>query len=251
MLECRNLGKVWKTKGKEVIAIQDLSFEVKEGELCALVGPSGCGKTTTLRILAGVDSPTSGEALFDGKPVDGASSDRVLVFQEPALFPWRSAIGNVEFPLLMAGMESKRRRSQALEILERVGLQEFSNATPQELSKGMQHRLAIAAALVMNPKALLMDEPFAALDVRTRLHMQKFLVEIWEKTHKTIILITHQIEESLLLADHVVLMTARPGRKKWETWLDHPRPGDQEFFSSEFSSLREQMLRLFYEEVAI
>jgi NitT/TauT family transport system ATP-binding protein len=249
LLECRNLSKSWRTAEKEINGLQGLSFEVRQGEICAMVGPSGCGKTTALKILAGLDTATSGTALFDGNPVEGQSTDRVLVFQEPALFPWRSAIGNVEFPLQMAKVEPRERSARALKMMERVGLAEFANARPHELSKGMQQRLAIAAALVMEPKALLMDEPFAALDVRTRLHMQKFLVEIWEKTGTTIIIVTHQIEESLLLADHIVLLTARPGRVKWETHVDKPRPSAEEFFSSEFTGLREYMLRLFYEEV--
>lgn len=225
LVEIKNLSKFYIQKaGCKFTALSHINLKVRQGEFIALLGPSGCGKTTLLNIIAGLDHPSAGQAAVDGKTVLGPGPDRVVVFQESALFPWLSSVQNVEFGLKVAGMEAKTRRRIALEYLQMVQLSQFAGEFPHQLSGGMRQRLAIARALVMNPKILLMDEPFAALDEQTRGMLQGDLVEIWEKTGKTIIFVTHNIREALVMADRVCIFATGPGRIKRELFIPIPRP---------------------------
>ncbi|WP_159010822.1 ABC transporter ATP-binding protein [Bradyrhizobium sp. S69] len=195
-------------------ALDDITLDVKSGEFLALVGPSGCGKSTLLDLLGGLDTPTSGRILLDGRPILGPARDRGIVFQQYALFPWRTAVQNVEFGLDIAGLKSKARREKALHYLDLVGLSAFANRYPHELSGGMKQRVAIARSLAYDPEVLLMDEPFAALDAQTRETLQGELLRIWRRTGKTIVFITHGIDEAVVLGQRVAVMTSRPGRIK-------------------------------------
>lgn len=195
----------------EFTAIQDIEFSVKEGEFITLVGPSGCGKSTLLDLLSGLTSPTSGRILIDGREITGPGLDRGIVFQQYALFPWKSARGNIEFGLEAKGIPKREWREKADYYLDLVGLKNFADRYPHELSGGMKQRVAIARSLAFNPDVLLMDEPFAALDAQTRETLQTELLRIWEKTGKTIIFITHGIDEAVYLGERVVVLSANPG----------------------------------------
>jgi NitT/TauT family transport system ATP-binding protein len=193
-------------------AIEDITLAVAPGEFLTLVGPSGCGKSTLLELLGGLALPTSGRILLDGRPVIGPGRDRGVVFQQYALFPWRTALQNIEFGLEIAGEAPAQRRERALRYLDLVGLAAFANHYPHELSGGMKQRVAIARSLAYEPEVLLMDEPFAALDAQTRENLQIELLRIWRATGKTIVFITHGIDEAIVLGQRVAVMTARPGR---------------------------------------
>jgi NitT/TauT family transport system ATP-binding protein len=195
-------------------ALDDIMLDVKSGEFLALVGPSGCVKSTLLDLLGGLETPTSGRILLDGRPIEGPARDRGIVFQQYALFPWRTAVQNVEFGLDIAGLKSKARREKALHFLDLVGLSAFANRYPHELSGGMKQRVAIARSLAYDPEVLMMDEPFAALDAQTRETLQAELLRIWRRTGKTIVFITHGIDEAVVLGQRVAIMTSRPGRIK-------------------------------------
>jgi NitT/TauT family transport system ATP-binding protein len=195
-------------------ALDDITLDVQSGEFLALVGPSGCGKSTLLDLLGGLETPTSGRILLDGRPIVGPARDRGIVFQQYALFPWRTAVQNVEFGLDIAGVDSKTRRDKALHYLDLVGLSAFAGRYPHELSGGMKQRVAIARSLAYDPEVLLMDEPFAALDAQTRETLQGELLRIWRRTGKTIVFITHGIDEAVVLGQRVAVMTSRPGRIK-------------------------------------
>jgi NitT/TauT family transport system ATP-binding protein len=195
-------------------ALDDITLDVKSGEFLALVGPSGCGKSTLLDLLGGLEAPTSGRILLDGRPIEGPARDRGIVFQQYALFPWRTAVQNIEFGLDIAGLKSKTRREKALHYLDLVGLSAFANRYPHELSGGMKQRVAIARSLAYDPEVLMMDEPFAALDAQTRETLQGELLRIWRRTGKTIVFITHGIDEAVVLGQRVAIMTSRPGRIK-------------------------------------
>lgn len=234
------LGKVF-VKGKsELVAIDGFDLSVGEGEFVCLLGPSGCGKTTVLRIVAGLEQKTTGTITLDGRPVEGAGSDRGMVFQEFALFPWRSARKNVEFGPEVKGVPTGDRRSNSTRLLELVGLKGFEDALPKQLSGGMKQRVAIARALANNPSVLLMDEPFGALDAQTRNLMQKELLRIWTETKKTIMFVTHSVDEAVFLADRIVVMTARPGTVKKSIPVALPRPRDRT--SREFIAIRGEVL---------
>ncbi|HEV8388005.1 MAG TPA: ABC transporter ATP-binding protein [Nitrososphaera sp.] len=227
-LEARNIGKWFVgSDGKEnqdTIAIKNINLSIEEGQFVCFVGPSGCGKTTLLNIIAGLDKPTEGEVILDGRPVSGTGPDRCMVFQENALFPWLKVIDNVEFGLKMKGVEKSKRHSQAMNYLEMMQLTKFAEAYTYQLSGGMKQRVAIARALVMDPEVLLMDEPFAALDSQTRDLLLVELQLIWAKTKKTIVFITHNITESICLGDKVVVFSKRPGRVKKEIPINYRRP---------------------------
>ena len=227
-LEARNIGKqfvaVQDGQSKTISAIKDVSLSIEDGQFVCLVGPSGCGKTTLLNILAGLDRPTRGEVLLDGRPVTETGPDRIMVFQESALFPWLKVIDNVEFGLKMAGVPKEKRHEQAMHYLEMMQLTKFADAFTYQLSGGMKQRVAIARALVMDPEVLLMDEPFAALDSQTRDLLLVELQLIWARTKKTIVFITHNILESVVLGDKVVVFTKRPGMVKKEIPIDYRRP---------------------------
>lgn len=195
-------------------AIEDISLDVQAGEFMVIVGPSGCGKSTLLDLLAGLTKPSRGSILLDGRQITGPALDRGVVFQQYALFPWRTALGNVEFGLEAKGVPEKERRERAREHLSLVGLSGFEDRHPHELSGGMKQRVAIARSLAYDPEVLMMDEPFAALDAQTRETLQDELIRIWERSKKTIIFITHGIDEAVYLGSRVAVMTSRPGRIK-------------------------------------
>jgi NitT/TauT family transport system ATP-binding protein len=207
-------GKNRSDPAQRFVALEDISLDVKAGEFLALVGPSGCGKSTLLDLLGGLTTPTSGRLLLDGKPITGPARDRGIVFQQYALYPWRTAQQNIEFGLEIAGESSSVRRERAEHYLALVGLSAFADRYPHELSGGMKQRVAIARSLAYEPEVLLMDEPFAALDAQTREGLQVELLRIWRSTGKTILFITHSIDEAVVLGQRVAVITARPGRIK-------------------------------------
>ncbi|MEU4625896.1 ABC transporter ATP-binding protein [Actinoplanes sp. NPDC023801] len=209
-----NVGKTFQARGRTVVALQDINLDVRDGEFLVIVGPSGCGKSTLLDLLGGLSEISSGRILVDGKPVTGPGLDRGIVFQQYALLPWRTAQGNVEFGLEAKGVGRRERTERAREYLDLVGLTGFHDRYPHELSGGMKQRVAIARSLAYDPEVLLMDEPFAALDAQTRDGLQDELLRIWEKTGKTIVFITHGIEEAVYLGQRVAVLTSRPGRIK-------------------------------------
>jgi len=232
-------------------ALQNISLHVKAGEFLALVGPSGCGKSTLLDLLAGLTQPSAGRILIDGKPVAGPALDRGIVFQQYALFPWRTALSNVEFGLEVKRVPKKERADIARRFLSMVGLSGFENRLPHELSGGMKQRVAIARSLAYDPDVLLMDEPFAALDAQTRETLQSELLRIWQESGKTIIFITHGIEEAVFLGQRVAVMTSRPGRIK--QIIDIPldsRTSDEDLRSSAaFARPRHEIWSLLRDEV--
>lgn len=234
------------------VALDGVSLEVQAGEFLVLVGPSGCGKSTLLDVLAGLTLPSSGRVLIDGKPITGPARDRGVVFQQYALFPWLTALDNVAFGLDIAGLGRQQRRAKAAAYLELVGLSAFANHYPHELSGGMKQRVAIARSLAYEPEVLLMDEPFAALDAQTRETLQEELVDIWRRTGKTIVFITHGIDEAVVLGQRVAVMTSRPGRIKQivnippELHAGTPDVRAQPLFGA----LRHQIWTLLHDEVA-
>jgi len=211
------------SKGK-LVAVHEIDLEVREGEFICIVGPSGCGKSTLLNLIAGLDRPTRGEILLDGRPVNGPGVDRILLFQEHGLFPWLTVRENVEFGLRMKGVPRKERQERARHYLRLVHLTHFENSYAHQLSGGMKQRVSLARSLAMEPALLLMDEPFAALDAQTRDMLHEELERIWAETRKTIVFITHNVREAVRLGDRVVLMTFRPGRIKLDLPIILPRP---------------------------
>ncbi|OGS42665.1 MAG: nitrate ABC transporter ATP-binding protein, partial [Euryarchaeota archaeon RBG_16_62_10] len=227
-------------------ALDGFGLEVSEGEFVCLLGPSGCGKTTVLRIIAGLETKTSGKVMIHGKDV-GSERPRVgMVFQDFALFPWRSARKNVEFGLEIKGVAEAERARAAAKYLELVGLKGFAESHPRELSGGMKQRVAIARALANEPEVLLMDEPFGSLDAQTRNLMQKELLRIWSATRKTILFVTHSVDEAVFLADRIVVMTARPGKVREIMAIPLERPRDRT--SREFIAIRGKVLAELDEE---
>jgi len=216
------------TSGHTVTAVDHVSFEVRAGEFVSLLGPSGCGKTTILNILAGLDAPTSGRALVDGRPIDGPGPDRAVLFQEPALFPWLSVVANVEFALRFVEVPQVERRVRAMEWLENVRLDHLAHAQPHELSAGQRQRVALARALACDPDVLLADEPFGALDAQARELLQNELQRVWVESNgtKTFVFVTHNVREAALLSDRVIVMTRAPGRLLEEQRIGAPRPRD-------------------------
>ncbi len=226
-IELRHITFEYETADGPLTALQDVSFGVDSSEFLCVVGQSGCGKTTLLNIVAGFLTPTKGEVRIGGQPVAGKGFDRGIVFQDFAqLFPWRTAQRNVEFGLEMKGIPGVERAEIALRFLRLVNLEKFTRAYPHELSGGMQQRVAIARALAYNPSVLLMDEPFAALDALTREEMQRFLVDVWRETRKTVIYVTHNVSEAVYLGDRVVILTPHPGTVKAQVRIAMPRPRD-------------------------
>jgi NitT/TauT family transport system ATP-binding protein len=224
-LVLRNVRKTWAAPGGlQVEAIRDASLEVSSGAFVAILGPSGCGKSTLLELCAGLEPVSGGAILIDGEPVAGPNPKAVMVFQEHSLFPWLNVESNVGFGLKMKGESRNERWRRGREVLERVKLVKFARHYPHQLSGGMKQRVAIARALVGSPEFMLMDEPFAALDFQTRVLMQQFLLEVWAGFRSTILFVTHQIDEAVLLADRVVVMSAAPGRVLEEVRIDLPRP---------------------------
>lgn len=208
-----------------VLAVHDIDISIPAGQFVAVVGPSGCGKTTILNMLAGLIRPTRGSVKRHGTEVDGPSRDIGYMLARSALSPWRTARKNVELGLEIRGVPKRERRDRAMQLLQTLGLEQFANSFPSQLSQGMNQRVAIARTLAIDPDLWLMDEPFGALDAQTRLVVQSEFVRLWEDAeHKTVIFVTHDLEEAVLLADRVIVMTARPGRIKSDTIIDLPRP---------------------------
>src|SRR4029450_8652466 len=226
-IELRNISLQYESAENSLTALQDVSFGVEAAEFLCVVGQSGCGKTTMLNIVAGFLKPTQGEILISGKAVTGKGLDRGIVFQDFAqLFPWRTAQRNIEFGLEMKGIAKEERAEISLRFLRLVNLEKFARSYPHELSGGMQQRVAIARALAYNPAVLLMDEPFAALDALTREEMQRFLVDVWRETKKTVLYVTHNVAEAVYLADRVLIFSPHPGTVKAEVRISLPRPRD-------------------------
>lgn len=240
-----------KQQADDFVAVDNLSLDVKTGEFLAIVGPSGCGKSTLLDLLAGLTTPTSGQITIDNKPITGPALDRGIVFQQYALFPWLTTLENIEFGLEAKGVDKTERRKTARHFLQLVGLTDFEHHYPAELSGGMKQRVAIARSLAYDPEVLLMDEPFAALDAQTRETLQAELLRIWQQTGKTIIFITHSIDEAIYLGQRIAIMTSRPGRIKQV--IDVPaslRSKHEDVRShADFGQLRHQVWTLLREEV--
>ena len=228
MLDVRGLRKVYEGSGRHVEAVRDLTFTVEAGELVCLVGPSGCGKTTLLKCVGGLLEPTAGEVFLAGRRVDGPPPGMAFVFQEygRSLFPWMRVGQNVELPLKQKDFDRARRRALVADALASVGLADAAGAYPWQLSGGMQQRVAIARALAYEPEVLLMDEPFAALDAQTRDDMQAELLRIWEYDRKTVVFITHQIDEAVYLSDRVLVLKPRPSQIQADIVIELDRPRD-------------------------
>jgi NitT/TauT family transport system ATP-binding protein len=245
---CRGVGKTWaEGTARAHEALRDFELDVAPGEFIALLGPSGCGKSTLLYLVAGLEAASAGGIWSFGDPVETPSPERSLIFQETSLFPWLSVWQNVSFGLSLRGEAVAARKEVARRALARVGLSEAMDKRPDELSGGMRQRVAVARALAMRPKMLLMDEPFAALDVQTRAKMQDFLLDVWQASGASVLFVTHHIEEAIALTDRVVVFTARPGRVKMVVPVDLPRPRD--LFSHEAEALRRELTRLLRDEV--
>jgi NitT/TauT family transport system ATP-binding protein len=212
--------------GGRLLALDNIDLHVDDGEFVSIVGPSGCGKTTFINLCDGLLKPTAGKIYIDGKQVTGPGTDRGMVFQDSCLMPWRTVIKNVLFGLECQGLDNAEGQERARTFIKLVGLQGFEDHYPHELSGGMQQRCNLARALTVDPKILIMDEPFAALDAQTREIMQKELLRIWSEARKTVLFITHQINEAIYLADRVIVFGARPGRVKQTIKIDLPRPRD-------------------------
>lgn len=251
MLNAKNIWKVYNAERMDqVVAIRDLNLSVAENEFVSIIGPSGCGKSTFLLMAAGLDEPSAGELHFGGEPIEGPSEKRGMVFQSYTLYPWLTVAENIRFALQKSKLNVGEQKLLVGEFISLVGLKEFENAYPNQLSGGMRQRVAIARALVYRPQMLLMDEPFGALDAQTRRLMQELLLRIWETHRTTVLFVTHDIEEALLLSDRVYVMSARPGTLKAEVQVNLPRPRLVEMETSpEFLALRQQLLGLIREEV--
>jgi len=228
-------------------AVQDIDLEIFEGEFLSLVGPSGCGKSTLLNLIAGFERPDSGSVMFEGRPVQSAGPDRLVIFQEHGLFPWLTVRQNVEFGLRVLGLSKAARRARASEYLRMVHLSRFQDSFPFQLSGGMKQRAAIARALAVEPRMLLMDEPFAALDPRTRDILHAELQRLWIQTRKTVVFVTHSVEEAIRLSDRVAIMASQPGRIRRVLKVDLPHPRD--FLDPAIAVLRTEILGELQEEL--
>ena len=244
-LQVQNLYKTYPLRGKQTLTVlQDVNFQVFPRELVCLVGSSGCGKSTLLNIIAGLVPPSAGDVLVDGKPVTGRpGSDRGMVFQGYTLYPWLTVAQNVAFGLQFQKMPKVEQRDRVRYFLDVVGLSKFGKSYPKQLSGGMKQRVAIARALANEPAVLLMDEPFGALDAQTKEQMQQFLLELWEKTHVTVLMITHDIEEAIYLSQRVYVMAANPGRMQLEVPIQLPEHRELDIkLAPEFVSMKRQII---------
>jgi NitT/TauT family transport system ATP-binding protein len=232
---------------EDLEVIKNLNLTVGDDEFVSFIGPSGCGKTTILRLIAGLEKPTSGEIYEDDNLVKGPGPDRGVVFQEFALFPWRTVIKNIEFGLEIKGVPKDKRKEIALEYIDLVNLEGFEDAYPKELSGGMKQRVGIARALANEPDVLLMDEPFGSLDAQTRNIMQRELLRIWQKKSKTVIFVTHSVDEAIYLSDRVFVLTTRPATLKKDFKIDLPRPRDRA--GENFAKIRHEILAEVQDEV--
>ena len=252
-IEIAGVTKRFLTPSGDVFtAIKDVAFDVEPGQFCAVVGPTGCGKSTTLSLVSGLDKPSDGEVRVAGKPVDGIADGVSFMFQADALLPWKTVLGNVALGPSFRGVKKKEAEAAARDWLRRVGLAGFEDRHPHQLSGGMRKRVAMAAALINEPRILLMDEPFGALDVQTKAIMQNELIGLWEQLRPSVLFITHDLEEAVALADRVVVMTAGPGTVKAVFDIDLPRPRGaiQDIrFRPEFLELHQQIWESLREEV--
>lgn len=248
MISVRNVRKVWNPDTpKALTAIDGLSFDVAPGEFVVLLGPSGCGKSSLLYMVAGLETASDGELLCDGMPISGPDTERGMIFQEASLFPWLSIADNVTFGLKLRGVFPEKRDRIAQELLLKVGLADAGHKRPDELSGGMRQRAALARALAMQPKVLMMDEPFAALDIQTRAKMQDHLLQAWRASGASVLMVTHSIEEAVALADRIIVWTSRPGRVKEVVPVELPRPRDPR--DPEFIALQLRLGDLLADEV--
>lgn len=244
-LQVSQLHKQFKTRRGTLNALENINLHIDQGEFVCAVGASGSGKTTLLRLISGLDTPTAGEILVDGVPVQGPGKERGLVFQSYTLYPWMNVADNVGFGLKLQGVPPIKRKQSISYYLEVVGLSEFAQALPRQLSGGMKQRVAIARALASQPKILLMDEPFGALDVQTKESMQKFLRQIWQQTGTTILMITHDVEEAIFLSQRIYVLTSRPGKIRQEINIVLPeKEYDQVKQSWEFQNYKRLIFNL-------
>lgn len=250
-IEVKDLTVAFGNDKNKVTAVSNLNFSVNPGEFLCILGTSGCGKSTILNVLAGFIKSTSGSVLLDSKKIQSAGADRAMVFQRTSLFPWKTVKKNVEFGLEIKGLNPEEIRKIAQYFIRRVGLKGFEKRYPDELSGGMAQRVELARTLAIDPLVLLMDEPFGSLDAQTRMCMQELLLEIWEETEKTVIFVTHDVEEAILLADRILVLTARPGQVKEEIIVGLDRPRNYEMVTSQaFVDIKQHALSLIREESA-
>ncbi len=245
-ISIKSVSKIFKTAEKDVVALSDINLDIPKGQFVCLLGPSGCGKSTLLNAVAGFSVPTSGSIIADGKSVTAPGPDRGMVFQEYALFPWMSVEQNIAFGLKIKGLYAQTIDATVAGLLETLGLSDFRQRFPKDLSGGMRQRVAIARILALDSPIMLMDEPFGALDSLTRRNLQDELLRIWSELNKTVLFVTHSIEEAIYLADRIVVMTYRPGTVKRDIMVDIPRLRDPA--SNEFNALKRELGVLVMEE---
>jgi NitT/TauT family transport system ATP-binding protein len=247
LLEVEELGRLFESDAGTMVALEKISFRAHRREFVCFIGASGCGKSTLIRILAGLDTPTSGRVLLEGCEVRGPGRDRGMVFQGYTLFPWRTVLENVTFGLEVGGKARREAREEAREWIELVGLSRFVGAYPHQLSGGMKQRVAIARALANHPRMLLMDEPFGALDAQTRAQMQSYLLQIWRQVDVTVLFVTHDLDEAIYLADRIVVLGPNPGRIVDTVEVPVPRPREPgQFLSPEFVATRRHLEALIH-----
>lgn len=248
-LKIENVYKEYITRSGKTVALNGVNMDIKENEFICVVGPSGCGKSTLLNAIAGLHEPTSGAIYLDGKPIKGTGVERGVVFQQYALFPWRTVLKNVMYGLEIQKVPKDKATSIAMKYIKAVGLEGFEHSYPKELSGGMKQRVAIARAYAVNPEVLLLDEPFGALDAQTRVQLQQELLDTWEQEKKTCFFITHDVDEAIILAQRVVIMSARPGRIKRIVEIDIPYPRTQDIKTSKrFMELKNEIWNEVYQE---
>lgn len=252
-IDIKNLTVEYSDKNHSFKALDNVSFSVEPGEFVSIIGSSGCGKSTLLSILEGIGYPTAGTVLIDGKPISGTGFDRGVVFQHYSLFPWMTARNNVAFGIKQVKKELKKdeRLKIADEFLDKVGLEEFKGKYPKQLSGGMQQRVAIARALAMDTDILLMDEPFGAIDAKNRTILQELLLSLWEGSKKTVVFVTHDIDEAIFLSDKIIMMSTRPGRVHKEIRVPFKRPRNRAEMIGlkEYSDFRNKLISLFYSDI--
>lgn len=247
IIELKDLSKLYSGKETDVLALDNVSIDIEENEFICVVGPSGCGKSTMLRIIAGLENSTGGKILYKGKELNNPSGEVGFVFQNYSLLPWRTVIDNITLGPEINKVSRRDREKIGMEYLKLIGTEEFANSYPYELSGGMQQRVAIARALANDPEILLMDEPFGALDAHTRILMQDELLNIWNKHKKTILFITHSVDEAISLADRIIVMTKRPGRIKEIIDVDLDRPRNRA--DLRYGELTNRILKMLEEEI--
>jgi NitT/TauT family transport system ATP-binding protein len=248
-IECRGVTKTFGEEWARQTVVQGASFSVEAGQLNVMIGPSGCGKSALIDLIAGYEAPTAGEITIDGERVQGPGRDRLVVFQETALFPWMTSLENVMFGPEVRGMHRRQARQEARRLLEKVGLQGFEDRYPSQLSGGMQRRCELARALINRPKIMLMDEPFRGLDAMTRELMQEYLLRLFEETRHTILFVTSELEEAVFLADRLLILSARPTSVKQVLAVDLERPRDFHALASpRYAALKQQALEALYHE---